>query len=1583
MKFSYLTRDLRRRTYICMSFMLVATFVLGIGSLISYALAQEDGLSSGDQDPSTFIVKFRTQGPFALTENAHWIVADGLAFEDYLADGSQSIDHLNEKYGVQKVWSLSLQDYVHASDEELRLRDEYLEKILNTSSAAETLQADNIAEAMAHVYVFEISEKTDIEQICDSYQDDPHIVFAHPDFVKNDQVTAHIWQNAEEDDAPMEETAAFDVAYQIDSQAATSTADDFFVKQDLVRATAETTDTDEGISDGIEVAMVEDVYIEQEKEKDTTEFKGEDTVRYLTPRPEREQVTDNGVSDDDADGGNLMASAAFVPGLGKRGGDSSQMRNIRPVRDSCSPDPNRAYVKGRVIVKFKDSQEPVLENVGKDPLDNVGNGGFILGGVAISSPVQINNSGVLAAYDSINQINNKLAVQKAHKVFIPFGAAAPSTQLSLKQNEFYNGVRVRASAALKQVSPGRDEPVSEDADSAEEVLGLLENVYVLDLPQEADIEEAVRQYNADPNVEFAQPDYFMKLNTNDNYFNKLWALENTGQFIYGGSGTPDADIDAVEAWAMSEGEGIVVAINDTGIEYDHQDLVNQMWINSGEDLNHNGVVDGVDHCPTPNGDFNCVDDDGNGYVDDLRGYDFSVCSQQDSDDYWCWPVKDEDNDPMDYYGHGTHVAGTIAAEGDNYHGVVGVAPKAKVMAVKGFTDDTFGTSYTLANGLVYAAMNGADIINNSWGCSFPCPSDPIVENAVRFAHNLGVVVVFSAGNNDDDVDEYSPQNMAETITVASSDYDDERSSFSAYGSSIDVTAPGETIASTYMGDDYVYMDGTSMAAPHVCGVAALILSYHAAYNFTNEEVRNVLRFTADDINTSGWDQYTGWGRINAYNAMTLSALLPVLNPIGDRNVDAGQLLEFTVTASDPQGNVLTLTARLPNGDPLSSIGATFVNSGDGSSGIFSWTPALDRGGASQYVLFEVMDPDYFIDSELVRITINAVAYCGDGHLDPGEQCDDGNTTGGDGCSAICNLEECGNAIVDPGEDCDDGNLDVGDGCNDSCEIEACGNGVVDSGEQCDDGNTVIGDGCSDICNREECGNGIADPGEQCDDGNTAGGDGCSATCRIEECGNGVVDPGEQCDDGNTVKGDGCSDICNREECGNGIMDPGEECDDGNTTGGDGCSAVCALEECGNSVVDVGEECDDGNIVDGDGCSAMCLLEAVCGDGIVGRGEQCDDGNTTGGDGCSAVCWLEECGNGILDPGEECDDGNTIDGDRCDAGCHIEPYCGDGNLDAGEQCDDGNNSGGDGCSAICNREECGNAIVDPGEQCDDGNTDAADGCSATCILEECGNGIIDPGEQCDDGNTDAADGCSGMCLLEVCGNGIVDPREQCDDGNTDAADGCSASCILEECGNGIVDPGEQCDDGNTDAADGCSASCILEECGNGIVDPGEQCDDGNTDAADGCSATCILEECGNGIVDPGEECDDGNTRSGDHCDSSCQAEPYCGDGNIDIGEQCDDGNNAAGDGCSPICNHEVCGNGYLDPPEECDDGNTISGDKCDATCHVEYYCGDGVCNGNETYLTCRTDCGDYRAIGDGYVDDEDEDMQKGGGLIIIR
>ncbi|MEZ4364865.1 MAG: hypothetical protein R2939_01095 [Kofleriaceae bacterium] len=306
-----------------------------------------------------------------------------------------------------------------------------------------------------------------------------------------------------------------------------------------------------------------------------------------------------------------------------------------------------------------------------------------------------------------------------------------------------------------------------------------------------------------------------------------------------------------------------------------------------------------------------------------------------------------------------------------------------------------------------------------------------------------------------------------------------------------------------------------------------------------------------------------------------------------------------------------------------------------------------------------------------------VARCGDGVVDAGEVCDDGNSAGGDGCSATCSSDEtCGNGVIDPAEACD------------------CGDAEHPGPSSC--GGTVNGDAaCRTDCTLPRCGNGEVDPGEACDDGNTLSGDGCAGNCAsAESCGNGALDVGEQCDDGNEVDGDGCQGSCQLPRCGDAIVDPGEACDDGNIASGDGCTGNCAsTEACGNGVLDVGEQCDDDNELDGDGCQANCQLPR-CGDGIVDAtlGEACDDGagNSLDPDaGCRPTCQLPRCGDGVIDAlaGEVCDDGNIVPGDGCAFDCTSDETCGNGTIDflAGETCEADDDLSHDGCSSRCRTE----------------------------------------------------------------------------------------------------------------------------------------------------------------------------------------------------------------------------------------------------------------------------------------------------------
>ena len=290
---------------------------------------------------------------------------------------------------------------------------------------------------------------------------------------------------------------------------------------------------------------------------------------------------------------------------------------------------------------------------------------------------------------------------------------------------------------------------------------------------------AMQSFQAMNNVAFVSPDFRVSITAtpNDPMYVNQWGFENSA----------DKDIDMSQAWDFGTSSSVVVAVIDTGIDYNHPDLAANIWMNTDE-------VAG-----------NGIDDDGNGYIDDIRG----------------WNFINETNNPMDDHGHGTHVAGTIGAVGNNGVGVVGVAWNVKLMALKFLNASGSGNLSDAVEAIDYARVNGAKIINASFGGG---GFSNAMQTAIQRFQNAGGIFVAAAGNsaqNNAVVASY-PANYPGVISVAASTSTDTLASFSNYGTNVHIAAPGQSIRSTLPGNRYGNLSGTSMAAPHVAGALALL-----------------------------------------------------------------------------------------------------------------------------------------------------------------------------------------------------------------------------------------------------------------------------------------------------------------------------------------------------------------------------------------------------------------------------------------------------------------------------------------------------------------------------------------------------------------------------------------------------------------------------------------------------------------------------------------------------------------------------------------------------------------------------------------
>lgn len=398
-----------------------------------------------------------------------------------------------------------------------------------------------------------------------------------------------------------------------------------------------------------------------------------------------------------------------------------------------------------------------------------------------------------------------------------------------------------------------------------EILDLkMGKIAVLRVPQTKSLKSIVEKISLDNSVEYAEPNYIYKaidnvktlestlynLNStqhnyntpNDDKFNDLWGLVNTGNNEPAGSrgnsapsGVAGVDVNALNAWTITKGhQNVKIAVIDTGVDYNHPDLRANMWTNTAE---LNGAAG--------------VDDDGNGYVDDIHGYDFA----------------NNDGDPMDGNGHGTHCSGTIAAEHDNGIGIAGVMAHAQIVGIKFLTDQGSGSTADAIKSIDYATKLNVDIMSNSWGGG---GYSQALKDSIIAAKNAGIVFTAAAGNSssDNNSQPHYPSNydVENVISVAANNYNDQLAFFSCYGSkTVHVAAPGRNILSTTPNNSYDVYSGTSMATPHVTGVVGLYIAQYGRSDVLQLR-ENLMK---SSVYSRAYGRKTiGKGRVDAFNFLT-------------------------------------------------------------------------------------------------------------------------------------------------------------------------------------------------------------------------------------------------------------------------------------------------------------------------------------------------------------------------------------------------------------------------------------------------------------------------------------------------------------------------------------------------------------------------------------------------------------------------------------------------------------------------------------------------------------------------------------------
>ncbi len=365
-------------------------------------------------------------------------------------------------------------------------------------------------------------------------------------------------------------------------------------------------------------------------------------------------------------------------------------------------------------------------------------------------------------------------------------------------------------------------------------------------------------------IEYWEPNYTFSINENrikDDLVKEQWYLDA---------------INVYNAWKLSMGEGVLIGFVDTGLDFYHREFLNSLWVNPGEDQNGNGTFEPWWDTVSINGvfgDLNGIDDDGNGFVDDIIGYDFVSQVIANFGDY-----SEPDPIPEDEHGHGTLVAGVLSA-GINDTGIVGVAPKAKLVVLRAFDLTGNAELKDIVSAIIYAGLNRINVLNLSFGTTI---DSRLLHEAIRFANEMGCIIIASAGN-DGQITRHFPSDYPEVISVGATTKNASIGQSSNYGPKVDIFAPGFEILTTAIGNKYKVVSGTSFSAPIVSGVVALLLAKNKQLGLEN--VKSILKTTQTPLlkDRKSFNQ----GLIDAESALNFigSSIIEISSPKENEEID--------------------------------------------------------------------------------------------------------------------------------------------------------------------------------------------------------------------------------------------------------------------------------------------------------------------------------------------------------------------------------------------------------------------------------------------------------------------------------------------------------------------------------------------------------------------------------------------------------------------------------------------------------------------------------------------------------------------------